>query len=1858
MTTRQQHARSRVRPFPRYSARRHRATAAPFELLGLEPRLLLAVFDQPATPLHGPGLCPCCTSLDGNAQIVALNFTATDDSSHPEFSAAGVPLSSVPVLNSNPSATAQLYLDFNGHPAMNWDGYAVPATPAYDTDGDASTFSDTELSNIQQIWARVAEKYSPFNINVTTVEPASFADKVGLRVVIGGAGAWTGGTYGGVAMIGSFAGWGTNIVWVFEDNLANGNVKYTAEAAAHEAGHAFGLQHQSSYNAQGQLIATYNQGDANRAPIMGNSYYAARGLWWYGTTTSSSTFQDDMAILSNATNGFGYRADDHGGTPATATALTVNGSAASGSGIIERTNDADFFSFTTSGGQVSFTATVAQHGPTLDLRLEIQNASGTVLASASTSSLSESITTNLAGGTYYLVVRSQGSYGDVGQYTITGTLPSGTPAPVANAGGPYSVNEGGSVILNGSDSTGSGLTYAWDLDGDGVFGETGAGASRGNETGATPTFLAGGLDGPSTYTVSLRVTDSGGQVSTTTATINILNVPPTLTIASSGSVNEGSTYTITLSSSDPGQDAISSWTINWGDGSIQTINGNPSSVSHVYADNGAYTISATATDEDGTWSANTHQVNVANVPPTLTVTGGGGTISEGSSLTLNLSATDPGADTISSWTINWGDGHIQTINGNPSSVSHVYADDDIYNITTSATDEDGTYMGQSTWVTVNNVAPTLTLGGSGPVNEGSTYTLTLSAVDPGADTISSWTINWGDGIIQNINGNPSSVTHVYADNGSYTISASAADEDGTWLANSRQVAVVNVPPTLSVSGGGTIKEGSRLTLFLSATDPGTDTISSWTINWGDGSIQTINGNPSSVSHFYADDGVFSITLSATDEDGTYAAPSTTVTVLNVAPTLSIGGASSVNERTAYVLSLSSSDPGADTITSWTIKWGDGVIQTVNGNPASVAHTYNTPGTYTILAAATDEDGTFGAPEKTVVVNDVSIVLGVTGNTSVNEGSIYTLNLSSTSPFGDRPDSWSINWGDGAVQTLPGTATSATHTYADNGAFSIVVSATTHRGTYRATPISVNVLNVAPTIQLSGDSAASEGSPYSLVLGTITDPGTDTVTAWIVNWGDGLSNTYNSGGAKTHIYADGPATYTISVSLVDEDGTHPSAGGRSVSVVDVPPTLALSGAGSANEGSAYVLNLSATDPGADTISAWTINWGDGNIQNISGNPSSVSHIFRDDGLYSITATATNEDGSWTAPPLSVRIDNVSPTIALSGASSTAESSAYSLNLGAISDGGADTVTAWIVDWGDGAIDTFASGGVKTHVYRDGPAAVQIRVSLVDEDGTHANAGSHYLSILNVPPVLNVTGSSSGTEGTPYTLNLAWSDAGDDTVYTWTINWGDGTVVSLDGQANSATHTYLDDGRYTISLSASDEDGAWSAPLRQVNIANQPPLLSVGGTGYAQEGAGYVLELAATDVGEDTISLWRIDWGDGTILSYPGSAGSASHAYMSLGSFTVRVSATDEDGTYSAAVHHVTVTPEIPAVSIELTDVTQPGTAGHTFGITLTYVNAPGAWQTPVVMVLGPQGQMLTATLVDTRQLSDGRQIAFTYVLAAPGGEWEELDNGQYQVIASGLLPDLQEQRTLGVFQARLPIVDPNPPSATLTASNVTTALGQRHYFAVTWADDRGIVPADLDDDDLIVTAPGGSALPVRLESWDVQGTSIVATYSVAAPGGLWDASDNGVYAVSVAAHQVHDIGGNAAPEGAIGSFQVSLPAAPPAGRSLQKARVVKVKPDQTLSGLLTPSQSAFYYRLNLAQPVTLQAILADARDARVRILNAAGKALAANTRLADGSGVLARKLAAGTYFVHVGLLSKLDTLYRLRLTIATAAGAAR
>lgn len=126
-----------------------------------------------------------------------------------------------------------------------------------------------------------------------------------------------------------------------------------------------------------------------------------------------------------------------------------------------------------------------------------------------------------------------------------------TPSyPIPNVGGPYLVGEGSSVALNGSgtdpNQAANTLTYAWDLDGDGIFGEVGANAGHGDETGRAPTFQAGALDGPLTWTVKLRVTNSNGDVNIAQGAVAINNFAPSATLGNNGPVDEGTSATVSF----------------------------------------------------------------------------------------------------------------------------------------------------------------------------------------------------------------------------------------------------------------------------------------------------------------------------------------------------------------------------------------------------------------------------------------------------------------------------------------------------------------------------------------------------------------------------------------------------------------------------------------------------------------------------------------------------------------------------------------------------------------------------------------------------------------------------------------------------------------------------------------------------------------------------------------------------------------------------------------------------------------------------------------------------------------------------------------------------------------------------------------------------------------------------------------------------------------------------------------------------------------------------------------------------------------------------------------------------------------
>lgn len=238
--------------------------------------------------------------------------------------------------------------------------------------------------------------------------------------------------------------------------------------------------------------------------------------------------------------------------------------------------------------------------------------------------------------------------------------------PIADAGGPYATDEGKDATLDGMGSTDPDndiVKYEWDLDDDGACDDA---------TGARPTFTDVGRD--STMTVKLCVTDAVGLTDEDTTTVRIDNVAPSLTVGSNAPTGENTTVTVTGTIADPGWLDPLSGTISWGDGSAaQALTGTLESVrpngtlafsaTHVYGDNGAFTATICAADDDST-PCTSFPLQITNTPPTAAIDLSGavdvnGTPTviarAGSSVSFSGRATDPGSDDLTlTWT--WGDG--------------------------------------------------------------------------------------------------------------------------------------------------------------------------------------------------------------------------------------------------------------------------------------------------------------------------------------------------------------------------------------------------------------------------------------------------------------------------------------------------------------------------------------------------------------------------------------------------------------------------------------------------------------------------------------------------------------------------------------------------------------------------------------------------------------------------------------------------------------------------------------------------------------------------------------------------------------------------------------------------------------------------------------------------------------------------------------------------------------------------------------------------------------------------------------------------------------------------------------------------
>ncbi|HEY6210357.1 MAG TPA: PKD domain-containing protein [Gemmatimonadales bacterium] len=327
---------------------------------------------------------------------------------------------------------------------------------------------------------------------------------------------------------------------------------------------------------------------------------------------------------------------------------------------------------------------------------------------------------------------------------------------------------------------------------------------------------------------------------------------------------------------------------------------------------------------------------------------------------------------------------------------------------------------------------------------------------------------------------------------------------------------------------------------------------------------------------------------------------------------------------------------------------------------------------------------------------------------------------------------------------------------------------------------------------------------------------------------------------------------------------------------------------------------STDPDGRVV-AWSWNFGDGS----TSTNENTSHTYAAPGRYNVWLTVTDDKGATgsTLQSVTVTAENQAPTAAFN-----ARCTGLACNFTDESSDPDGLVVAWSWTFGDGAT---SNSQHPSHTY-SAAGTYSVLLTVTDNKGaTGSRSQSVTVTATNQSPTAAFTSGCTG-------LSCSFTDASSDPdgrVVAWSWSFGDGGGSS----SQSPSHTYGAGGTYTVRLTVTDDDGATGSTTQSVTVTapNQPPRAS-----FSASCSG--LSCSFSDASSDPdgrVVAWSWSFGDGG----GSSSQSPSHTYGAGGTYTVRLTVTDDHGATGSTTQSVTVTaPNQPPTVRAGSDVTMlPG-----------------------------------------------------------------------------------------------------------------------------------------------------------------------------------------------------------------------------------------------------------------------------------------------------------------------------------------------
>ena len=672
--------------------------------------------------------------------------------------------------------------------------------------------------------------------------------------------------------------------------------------------------------------------------------------------------------------------------------------------------------------------------------------------------------------------------------------------------------------------------------------------------------------------------------------------------------------------------------------------------------------------------------------------------------------------------------------------------------------------------------------------------------------------------------------------------------------------VDNTPPSVDIVGPLSLVESTTPVEYNSTTSDNIADVDSTSFFWtfGDGT----NATGPSVSHAYAQNGTFQLTLSVKDNLGNQNSSTKTVVVDDTLPVSNFTFTPAIGIQEGVTqINFSSISSGYDS--PLTLFWDFG--DNTNSTDPTPTKIYNQNKTYTVILVVTDADGSTNQSQQQVIVDDLGPAALFTSTPTSNIfENITQVNFTDQSSFvSDTISEYFWDFGDDTNSTEQNPI----HTFVFNDTYTVTLTVTDSDGT-QSTLFTQNltVLDNSPTAEAGSNQVVDEGS---LVFfdGSSSSSSPDTISTYFWDFGDGTNST---GALANRTYVNNN-TYTVNLTVTDSDNSQ-NSDTLQVIVLDKSPSVdfTIDPVNPAEDQSITFTDNSTSAVDNKTSYSW--NFGDG-VENIAGVYKGTSSIDEQHAFLFSKGNPTSGTGDFW----------------YSSGSAT---------------------TGWLY-----TIYTLSNSVIAKYTQ---PA---LDLSSVDCTGLTYTQDTQQVNIGDIFCInINNTNRYGAIKATGIENTVSFGEIPSSTgtiFFDWIYNPENSVfnIPTVDSGLN-ASHSYATDGTYLINLTVSDSDGSSNYTSKEVTISfvNDAPTILVATQQTKDEDFGTLsinlTNLATDEEDQSTSLMWSVSDVNTSLLSYeitPQNILNINSVGNASGTNTITLNVTDLGGLQDIAYLGIIVNP---------------------------------------------------------------------------------------------------------------------------------------------------------------------------------------------------------------------------------------------------------------------------------------------------------------------------------------------------------------